>query len=65
MEEKWKCDIINSSSTSITLDVIRVSADAAEFAQTSVENLPNHSPGEQRGKPVRVRYTIPVRFTIR
>ena len=31
-------DIINSSSTSITLDVIRVSADPAEFAQISVEN---------------------------
>ena len=37
-KEKWKPDIINSSSTSITLDVIRVSADAAQFAQTSFEN---------------------------
>ncbi|NNE56332.1 MAG: energy transducer TonB [Flavobacteriales bacterium] len=34
-------------------------------AKSAVESLPKHKPGEQRGKSVRVRYTIPVRFTIR
>ena len=28
-------------------------------AETVVKNMPKHSPGEQRGKPVRVRYTKP------
>lgn len=42
---------------------VHPSLDKAALA--SVEKLPDHSPGEQRGKPVRVRYTIPVRFTIK
>ena len=35
---KWKSENLNSSSTSVTLDVIRVSADPAQFAQISFEN---------------------------
>ena len=50
----------------VNVEVLRgVHPSLDKAAQTSVENLPNHSPGEQRGKPVRVRYTIPVRFTIK
>jgi protein TonB len=30
-----------------------------------VKSLPTFEPGQQRGKPVSVQYTIPVRFTIR
>ena len=30
-----------------------------------VKNLPKFEPGEQRGKPVNVQYTIPVKFVIR
>jgi protein TonB len=30
-----------------------------------VKSLPDFEPGEQRGKPVPVQYTIPVKFTIR
>jgi protein TonB len=30
-----------------------------------VQSLPSFEPGQQRGKPVSVQYTIPVRFTIR
>lgn len=48
------------------VDVLRgVHPSLDKAAKTAVENLPQHSPGEQRGKPVRVRYTIPVRFTIK
>lgn len=30
-----------------------------------IKNIPTHTPGEQRGKPVRVRYTVPVKFILR
>lgn len=30
-----------------------------------VENMPDWKPGKQRGKPVRVQYNLPIRFTLR
>lgn len=29
-----------------------------------VKNMPDWNPGEQRGKPVRVRYRVPIRFSL-
>lgn len=30
-----------------------------------IQSIPKHKPGEQRGKPVRVRYTVPVKFILK
>ena len=57
---------INKDGEVDNVEVLRgVHPSLDDAAKSSVENLPKHKPGEQRGKPVRVRYTIPVRFTIR
>lgn len=34
-------------------------------AMDLVKSLPVHLPGRQRGKAVRVRYTVPIRFTLK
>ena len=39
--------------------------DLDESALAALECIPQMVPGSQQGKPVRVTYTIPVRFTIR
>jgi protein TonB len=36
-----------------------------EEALRVVKNMPNWEPGKQRGKPVRVQYNLPIRFTLR
>lgn len=36
-----------------------------EAALEAVNNLPKHTPGSQQGKPVAVKYNIPVRFVIK
>ncbi len=35
-----------------------------EEALRVVRNMPNWEPGRQRGRPVRVRFTLPIRFTL-
>ena len=35
-----------------------------EAAMSAIEKMPNWNPGTQRGKAVRVAYTIPIRFTL-
>jgi protein TonB len=35
-----------------------------EEAVRVVQSMPNWTPGMQRGKPVRVQYNLPVRFTL-
>ncbi len=35
-----------------------------EVAQEVIAGMPNWNPGKQRGRPVRVQYTLPVNFTI-
>ena len=34
-------------------------------AEKAIKNMPNWTPGEQRGKKVRVKYTLPVHFLLR
>jgi protein TonB len=36
-----------------------------EEAIRVVENMPTWSPGKQRGKPVKVQYNLPIRFTLK
>lgn len=36
-----------------------------EMAAKAVRKMPKWSPGEQRGKPVRVKYTLPVSFVLK
>jgi protein TonB len=36
-----------------------------DAAVTAVKSLPKFKPGKQRGKPVRVQYTVPVKFNLR
>lgn len=36
-----------------------------EEAIRVVENMPKWKPGKQRGKPVKVQYNLPIRFTLR
>lgn len=36
-----------------------------EEAIRVVENMPSWSPGKQRGKPVKVQYNLPIRFTLK
>lgn len=36
-----------------------------EEAIRVVQNMPKWSPGKQRGKPVKVQYNLPIRFTLR
>ena len=33
-------------------------------AQRVIENMPKWTPGRQRGRPVRVQFTLPVRFIL-
>ena len=57
---------INSKGEVQNVDVVRgVHSSLDKIAKQAVEGLPKHTPGEQRGKPVTVRYTIPVRFVIK
>jgi periplasmic protein TonB len=57
---------IDKSGAVTNVEVLRgVHPSLDKAAEMVVKNMPKHSPGEQRGKPVRVRYTIPVRFTIK
>lgn len=35
-----------------------------EEAQRVIENMPKWNPGLQRGRPVRVTYTVPIAFTL-
>lgn len=45
--------ILRGIGTSCDMEVIRV-----------IQNMPHWIPGKQRGKPVRVRFNMPVRFTL-
>jgi protein TonB len=46
--------------------VVRSSGDSSldKEALRVIKSMPNWTPGTQRGKPVRVKYTIPVNFRL-
>jgi protein TonB len=45
--------VVRSVDPSLDKEAIRV-----------IKSMPNWSPGKQRGKPVRVKYTLPVNFKL-
>jgi TonB family protein len=58
--------IVEKDGSISELDVIRgIGEGCDEVALQAVENMPTWSPGEQRGTPVRVRFILPVNFTLR
>ena len=61
------CQFVIEKNGSVTdLQVVRSSGDASldKEAERVIKNMPKWKPGKQRGKPVRVKYTIPVAFRL-
>ncbi|MBO5553606.1 MAG: energy transducer TonB [Paludibacteraceae bacterium] len=61
------CQFTVERDGSITdIQVLRSSGDASldKEAKRVIQSMPRWSPGKQRGKPVRVSYTIPINFRL-
>ena len=61
------CQFTVEKDGSITdIQVLRSSGDASldKEAKRVIQSMPKWSPGKQRGKPVRVSYTIPINFRL-
>ena len=61
------CQFVIEKNGSVTdIQVVRSSGDASldKEAERVIKNMPKWKPGKQRGKPVRVKYTIPVAFRL-
>ena len=65
---KWKVFIqfiVDKTGSVINVKVVRVvdkNLDAE--AVRVIKSLPKYKPGKQRGKPVRVMFTVPINFTL-
>ena len=61
------CQFVIEKNGSVTdIQVVRSSGDASldKEAERVIKTMPKWKPGKQRGKPVRVKYTIPVSFRL-
>ena len=61
------CQFVIEKNGSVTdIQVVRSSGDASldKEAERVIKNMPKWKPGKQRGKPVRVKYTITVAFRL-
>jgi len=57
--------VVNSKGKVTNVKVARgIDASLDKEAIRVVKNLPNFSPGKQRGKPVRVSFTVPINFKL-
>lgn len=57
--------VINRDGSVVDAEVVRgVDASLDKEALRVINSMPKWSPGKQRGKPVRVKYTIPVTFRL-
>lgn len=57
--------IVNTDGTVVEPEVIRrIDPSLDAEALRVVKNFPKWNPGEQRGKPVRVKYTVPIQFRL-
>ncbi len=58
--------VVNKDGTITDIEVIRSGGDPSldQEAVRVIEAMPKWKPGEQRGKTVRVRYTVPVNFRL-
>lgn len=57
---------VNKDGSIVDVNVARSSGDASldKEALRVIQSMPKWSPGKQRGKPVRVKYTVPVNFKL-
>ena len=57
--------VVNRDGTIVDVEVVRsVDASLDKEAIRVIKSMPKWSPGQQRGKPVRVKYTLPVNFKL-
>lgn len=57
---------VNKDGSIVDVDVVRSGGDASldKEAVRVIKSMPKWKPGKQRGKPVRVKYTVPVNFKL-
>ena len=57
--------VVNRDGSFVDVEVVRsVDASLDKEAIRVIKSMPKWSPGQQRGKPVRVKYTLPVNFKL-
>ena len=58
--------VVNKDGSIVDVVVVRSSGDASldKEAIRVINSMPKWKPGKQRGKPVRVKYTVPVNFRL-
>jgi len=57
--------VVNRDGSIVDIEVVRsVDASLDKEAVRVIKSMPKWSPGQQRGKPVRVKYTLPVNFRL-
>jgi protein TonB len=57
--------VVNKDGTIVDVEVVRsVDPSLDKEAIRVIKSMPKWSPGKQRGKPVRVKYTLPVNFKL-
>ena len=58
--------VVNKDGAIVDVEVVRSGGDPSldKEAIRVIKSMPNWKPGKQRGKPVRVKYTVPVNFKL-
>ena len=58
--------VVNKDGSIVYVEVVRSGGDASldKEAIRVIKTMPKWKPGKQRGKPVRVKYTVPVNFKL-
>ena len=57
--------VVNRDGSIVDVEVVRsVDPSLDKEAIRVIKSMPNWTPGQQRGKPVRVKYTLPVNFRL-
>lgn len=58
--------VVNRDGSIVDVEVVRSGGDASldKEAIRVIKSMPKWKPGQQRGKPVRVKYTVPVNFKL-
>ena len=58
--------VVNKDGSIVEVEVVRSGGDPSldKEAVRVIKSMPKWKPGQQRGKPVRVKYTVPVNFKL-
>lgn len=58
--------VVNRDGSLVDIDVVRSSGEPSldKEAVRVIKSMPKWKPGKQRGKPVRVKYTLPINFRL-